>query len=69
VVRYKIHLSIGRNCFSFVHADRYVNEGKWTRFYRGDSVVAEYATVSLLKVEEIRRLDETPTTKGGRKRL
>jgi hypothetical protein len=31
-------------------------------------MVAEYATVSLLKVEEVRRLEDTPTTKGGRRR-
>jgi hypothetical protein len=65
--RYKVTLTIGG--LTFVHATHYLNEGKWTRFYRDDSLIAEFATVSVIKVEEIRRLEEPPSTKGGRARV
>jgi hypothetical protein len=64
MTRFKVQLSIGG--ISFVHAERYANEGRWTRFYRGESLIAEYATVSVRAIEEVRRLEEPPSTKGGR---
>jgi hypothetical protein len=51
VKKYKVALNTG--AMSFVHASRYADEGKWTRFYRDDSVVAEFDTVSVRAVEEI----------------
>jgi hypothetical protein len=64
VKRFKISLSIG--VCNFVHATRCTEEGQWTRFYRDDAVIAEYATVSVKKVEVVRRLDDPPSTRGGR---
>ena len=51
--KYKLSLSIGG--FSFVHANRYEEEGHWTKFYRHESLVAEFATVSLRNIEEMPR--------------
>jgi hypothetical protein len=62
--KYKVNLSIGG--MTFIHADRFENEGRWTRFYKGDDLVAEFATVSVLKVEQTRSLADPPTH-GGRK--
>jgi hypothetical protein len=62
--RFKVMLSVGG--MTFVHAERYDTEGPLTRFFRGDSVVAEYATVSVRGIEQVRTLDDPPTTRGGR---
>jgi hypothetical protein len=67
VKRYRVTLSI--RVTSFVHATHYEQVGTSTRFYRGEILVAEYATASLLKIEEVRRLDDPPSTKGGRSRV
>jgi hypothetical protein len=64
--RFKVMLSIGG--MTFVHAERYENEGPLTRFFRGDSVVAEFATVSVHGIEHVRTLEDPPTTRGGRQR-
>ena len=66
VKRYKVTLSVGG--MTFIHATRYENEGQWTRFYTVDSLTAEFATVSVLKVEYVRTLGEPPSTVGGRQR-
>ena len=57
--KYKLSLSIGG--FSFVHATRYEEEGHWTKFYRHESLVAEFATVSLRNIEEV----PVPRENGG----
>jgi hypothetical protein len=66
MTRFKVCLSTGD--ISFVHATHFVNEGRWTKFYRGDNVIAEFATVSVLKVEVVPALVEPPSTRGGRVR-
>jgi hypothetical protein len=58
--KYKLSLSIGG--FSFVHATRYEQEGHWTKFYRHDSLVAEFATVTLRNIEDV----TPPAENGGR---
>jgi hypothetical protein len=63
--RYKVSLSIGG--MAFVHATHYENDGQWTTFYRGESVIAEYATAWVVNVEEVRSLEDPPTTRGGRR--
>jgi hypothetical protein len=62
MTRFKVSLDTGG--MSFVHATHFANEGRWTKFYRGDSVVAEFLTVSIRKVEAIRTLADPPTARG-----
>lgn len=47
---YKVFLNIGGA--SFVPADRWEQEGGWYKFYRNDSVIAEFAAPWVVKIEE-----------------
>jgi hypothetical protein len=66
VKRYRVCLSIGG--VTFVHATHFEKEGHWTRFYRDGTMIAEFATASVLRLEEVRRLSDPPSTQGGRRR-
>lgn len=47
---YKVYLNIGGA--SFIPADRWEREGDWYKFYREDSVIAEFVAAWVLKIEE-----------------
>lgn len=47
---FKVFLSIGGA--SFVPADRWEKEGGWYKFYRDESVIAEFAAAWVQKIEE-----------------
>jgi hypothetical protein len=47
---YKVLLTIGGA--SFIPADRWERDGDWYKFYREDSVIAEFAASWVLKIEE-----------------
>lgn len=47
---FKVFLNIGGA--SFIPADRWEQEGQWYKFYRDDSVIAEFAASWVQKIEE-----------------
>ena len=47
---FKVFLNIGGA--SFIPADRWEKEGEWYKFYRNDSVIAEFAALWVQKIEE-----------------
>ncbi len=47
---FKVFLNIGGA--SFIPAERWEKVGEWYKFYRDDSVIAEFAASWVLKIEE-----------------
>ena len=47
---FKVFLSIGGA--SFIPADRWEKDGSWYKFYRDESVIAEFAVLWVKKIEE-----------------
>lgn len=47
---FKVFLNFGGA--SFIPAERWEQDGAWFKFYRDDSVIAEFAAMSVQKVEE-----------------
>ncbi|MHB1081515.1 MAG: hypothetical protein ACYC67_19125 [Prosthecobacter sp.] len=47
---FKVTLNIGGT--SFIPADRWEKDGPWYKFYRDDSVVAEFAAPWVVRIEE-----------------
>lgn len=47
---FKVILNIGGA--SFIPADRWEKEGEWFKFYREDSLVAEFAAPWVLRIDE-----------------
>lgn len=54
---FKVYLNIGGA--SFIPADRCELEGDWYKFYREESLIAEFAARGVVKIEE-RDLPDTP---------
>lgn len=47
---FKVILNIGGT--SFIPADRWERVGQWYKFYRDDSVIAEFAAPWVVRIEE-----------------
>ncbi len=57
--KYKVFLNIGGP--SFIPAERWEREGEWYKFYRNESVIAEFAAPWVVKIEERDYQDPTDT--------
>lgn len=64
--RFRVLLTLGGP--TFVHATRYESAEGWVRFYREESLVAEYVASMVHRVEPVRTLADPPSTRGGRRR-